>query len=163
MKSIKTIMLILASISFITVIGGAIYEHVAAIPIWKLAPPVSLTMFQGEYGITPFHFWKSIHPITMLLLVLALVANWRTARKNLILVTIIGYVIVLVITFIYFVPSLLDIIEAPGNAVINESLVSRAATWEALSLVRLGCIVGLAIALLFSLTKGNETPETQVA
>ena len=163
MKSIKTIMLILASISFITVIGGAIYEHVAAIPVWKLAPPVSLTMFQGEYGITPFHFWKAIHPVTMLLLIVSLIANWKSDRRKLIIVTIVGYAIVLVITFTYFVPNLLDIIETPSDVLASESLATRAATWEALSLVRLACIIGLAIALLFSLTKGNELSKTQLS
>src|SRR5215204_4803359 len=106
---IRKLLLILGSISFIVVIGGATYEHLGIVPVWASAAPASLAMFQGEYGIAPQRFWIPIHPVTLLLLVLALIANWRTAARNFILVTIVGYVGILITTFIFFVPELLSI------------------------------------------------------
>src|SRR5687768_10544311 len=79
---IKTLLLILGSISFIIVIGGATYEHAAVVPVWASAVPASLAMFQGEYGLAASNFWIPIHPITLALLLAALIANWRTGRRN---------------------------------------------------------------------------------
>ncbi|MBC7874423.1 MAG: hypothetical protein H7Y01_10525 [Ferruginibacter sp.] len=162
MKSTKTILLILASISFIIVIGGAVYEHLAVVPKWKQAPPASLTMFQGEYGLNPGVFWQMIHPVTLALLIAALLANWKTGRRKYIIIPITGYALALIITFFYFVPELLSIIQAPFATVADKSLVARANMWEILSLVRLVYILALAFSLLFSLTKGNENKETQL-
>jgi hypothetical protein len=156
MKSIKTILLILAAILFIIVIGGGVYEHIAVVPKWKQAPPESLAMFQGKYGLNPGNFWEKIHPVTLALLIAALVANWKTARKKYILITIAGYAVALVVTFLYFVPELLSIIHTPYQAVADNGLIKRAGTWEILSLIRLAYCFALAMVLLYALTKGYE-------
>jgi hypothetical protein len=155
-KNMKTILLILASISFIIIIGGATYEHVAVVPIWKIAPPASLTMFQGEYGLYPGNFWMSIHPITLVLLIAALIANWKTAGRKYIVIPLAGYVAILIITAIYFVPELMSITGTPYQPVADSGLVARAALWEKLSLIRGVLLIGAAATLLFSLTKTNE-------
>ena len=157
MKSIKTIFLILACISFIIVTGGAVYEHSAVIPRWKLAPPASLTMFQGEYGLNQAIFWQSVHPITLLLLIIAMVLNWKNASRKFIIISIIGYLIVGLVTFVYFVPELLSIIHTDYQPVIDQSLVARASTWEKLSLVRLVFMIAVAMILLYSLTKQKDS------
>ena len=54
---IGKLLLILGSISFIVVIGGATYEHLGIVPVWASAAPASLAMFQGEYGIATQRFW----------------------------------------------------------------------------------------------------------
>jgi hypothetical protein len=135
--------------------GGAVYEHIAVVPRWKLAPPASLAMFQGEYGLNAGQFWMLIHPVTVIFLFAALVANWKTTRKRYIAITISGYLIILVTTFIWFVPELLSITTTPYQPVIDKNLVKRANLWEILSLIRLLFLFHLAAILLFSLTKGN--------
>ncbi|MEI9947157.1 MAG: hypothetical protein WDN26_23445 [Chitinophagaceae bacterium] len=156
MRSFKIFLLIVAGTSFITVIGGAVYEHLAVVPKWKVAPPASLSMFQGEYGLDPGDFWELIHPITMILLVGCLVANWKTKRRKFIAMVIAGYILMAIVTLTYFVPELLSIIHTPYQAKVDKSLVSRAATWEKLSLLRLVFIVCLAYILLYSLTKDED-------
>ncbi|HEX2533417.1 MAG TPA: hypothetical protein VHK69_06760, partial [Chitinophagaceae bacterium] len=69
-------------LSFATVIGGAVYEHMNIVPTWAAAPPVSLSMFQGEHGLKPEHFWKFIHPLTLLLFLGTLAAHWKSARRK---------------------------------------------------------------------------------
>lgn len=149
-------LLILAAISFVTVIGGGIYEHLAIVPRWKLAPPASLTMFQGPYGLNQGIFWQLIHPATLLLLISALAVNWKNARKKYILVVIAAYVVTGIVTFLYFVPELLSIIKTTYQVTVDQNLVARAATWEKLSLVRMVFMIAMAIVLLSSLTKANE-------
>ncbi len=156
METIRTLVLILAAISFIIVIGGAAYEHAGIVPVWASVPPASLAMFQGDYAIAPQRFWIPIHPITMLLLITSLVFNWRTERRKYILATVIGYVIVLAVTFLVFVPELIAITQTAYGTTIDPDLARRARTWEIMSLIRLAAMFLLAIVLLYGLSKSGE-------
>ena len=150
---IRTLLLILGCISFITVLGAATYEHAAVVPVWTSAVPASLHMFQGEYRLAAWNFWIPVHPITMTLLITGLIANWKTDRRNYVLVGIIGYAGVLAATFAYFVPELMSLVQSSYSATIDADLTRRALTWQSLSLVRLAFIVVLAVVLLFGLSK----------
>ena len=154
---IRTLLLILGCISFITVIGGATYEHAAVVPVWTSAAPASLHMFQGEYGLAAWNFWVPVHPITMILLVTGLIANWGTDRRNYVLVAITGYAVVLAATFTYFVPELMAVVQSAYSTTIDADLTRRALMWQSLSLVRLAFMVVLAIVLLFGLSKAVDS------
>ena len=154
---IRTLLLILGCISFIVVMGAATYEHAAVVPIWTSAVPVSLSMFQGEYALHPWNFWVPIHPITVTLLVIALIANWRTPRRNYVIAGFGGYLLVLAVTFAYFVPELLAlVVNTPYSPTVDAELTRRAELWETLSLVRLGFIFVLAVVLLLGLSNPAE-------
>lgn len=153
----KTFVLILACISFCIVIGGAVYEHLAVVPIWASAPPASLTMFQGEYALAAQRFWIPIHPVTLALLLLSLALNWRTPRRWLIATMIVGYFLILVITTIYFVPELLAITQSVFSTAPDADLTRRAARWESLSLARLGALIILAILGMLAVSRRPAT------
>ncbi|GGH22150.1 hypothetical protein GCM10007423_03780 [Dyadobacter endophyticus] len=151
-KSFPNILQILASIAFITIIGAATYEHAAVVPVWSAAPPRSLSMFQGEYGLQAVNFWKPVHPVAILLLAAALVANWRQPSRRQLLIVVSGYVVILGLTAVYFVPELLAITTSAYSPAVNGDLAERAQTWEKLSLVRLSGLLVLAVVLLHGLT-----------
>ncbi len=153
METIRTLSLILAAISFVTVIGGATYEHLAVVPVWSSAVPASLTMFQGAYALAAERFWIPIHPISLVFLASALVLNWQTERRRFILIPILGYVVVLAITTVWFVPELMSITQSSYSPTVDAELTRRAGNWEVLSLIRLGFLILLAISLLFGLSK----------
>ena len=157
MNTFRTIVLILASISFIIVVGGAVYEHMGVVTVWASAPPASLAMFQGAYAITPFKFWIPIHPVTLGLLLLALILNWKTERRGFILMTVIGYLLVLAATFFWFVPELMTIIETAYSTNTDPELTQRAQSWEFWSQVRLASMLVMAFVLLYGLSKPGET------
>ncbi len=146
------LLLSLAILSYIIVIGGATYEHLAVVPQWAAAPPASLAMFQGTYGLQAQNFWIPIHPVTLLLMTAALVANWRSPRRRTIGLSLAGYVLVLVITFSHFVPELIALTSTPYSETIEPSLQARASQWETLSLVRLAFLNIVASFLLSALT-----------
>jgi len=146
------ILLSLAILSYIIVIGGATYEHLAVVPQWTAAPPASLAMFQGPYGLQAQNFWIPIHPVTLLLMTAALVANWRSARRKPIVSCMAGYVLVLVITFAHFVPELIALTTTPYAGTIDADLQVRAANWETASLVRLAFLNIIASFFLLVLT-----------
>jgi Na+/phosphate symporter len=159
MKTVRNISLILASMSFLAFIGGGLYEDLVILPVWTSAPPLSLYIYQGNYGINSGVFWGIIHPVTILLLIVALISNWRTARRKQIVTVLIFYVVVLVVTAIYFIPELLRLISTHYENRIDAGLKSRAVTWGILSVIRLiGCIF-LSFILLSSLTKPAHVTE----
>ncbi|MCE6987590.1 hypothetical protein [Dyadobacter sp. CY323] len=155
-KSFSNLFLIMASIAFITIIGAAIYEHAAIVPVWSMAPPVSLSMFQGEYGIQPANFWMPVHPVTILLLAAALIANWKLPRRKQILIVFGGYLLILLITATYFVPELIAITTSAYSVATSVDLTVRADLWEKLSLLRLSVLLIFAGMLLRSLTIQTE-------
>ena len=156
MNNLRTFLLILGGISFITVIGAAVYEHLAVVPVWASAVPASLAVFQGEYALRAQNFWIPIHPVTLILVASALVLNWQTPRRNFILTTLAGYLLVLVITFIYFVPELMALTQSAYSTAVDPELTRRAGLWETLSLVRLAFLFVLAVLLLHGLSLPAE-------
>jgi hypothetical protein len=162
MKSSKNLILILASLSFVSIMGAGIYEAISTTPSWSAAPPQSLTMFQGKYGLNSGLFWAIIHPVTMLLLVAALITNWKNSRRKQILFVFSSYIIILITTLAYFVPELIHIITSPYQDHVDKELHSRAALWEKLSFIRLCLVVLLSVVLLSALTKSTDDLNRQV-
>ena len=156
MNSARDTFLILGSIFFIIVVGGAVYEHVAFVPQWSAAVPASLSSLQGDYGLKAEYFWMGIHPITLLFLIGALIVNWKNLRRRNILITLGGYVLILIITSIYFVPELIDLQDTPYTTSVDNALTQRAGMWETLSLIRLGVLFILAYILLSALPKSGQ-------
>ena len=146
----------IACLAFAIIIGGAVYEHLNVVPVWAAAPPVSLSMFQGEYGLKPETFWKFIHPVTLVLFAQALIVHWKSPRRKPILIAFIGYAAILAITAVFFVPELLSITSTSFATTIDPSLTRRASLWETLSLVRLGVLITLAVILLTGLAKESQ-------
>jgi hypothetical protein len=152
----KNLIYSIACLSFSVVIGAAIYEHLAVVPRWAAGPPASLSMFQGDYGLYAQAFWIPIHPITLTLLLLTLIISWKSPRRTNVLTNLIGYVAILVITSIYFVPELIAITTTPYSDTVDAALTERAEKWEMLSLVRLGFLIILSLILFMGLTRSNR-------
>jgi len=152
----KDIIYAITCLLFSIIIGGAVYEHLAIIPFWSSGPPASLTMFQGEYGLNSEPFWITIHPVTILFLIFTLIISWITTRRFNIVVTLIGYILILVATATYFVPELLDIINTPFLNTSDNDLTSRSKMWETLSIIRLFLLIVLSLILFSGLTKNNQ-------
>jgi hypothetical protein len=150
---LKNIIYAFSCLSFAVVIGAAIYEHIAVVPRWSAAAPASLSMFQGNYALNPAPFWKIIHPVTLLLLITSIILFWKTGSRQNLLITSAGYVVILIITFVHFVPELIAITGTPWSQTVDASLTKRAKLWETLSLVRLAVLIVLSIVLLMGLTR----------
>ncbi|MBS1643470.1 MAG: hypothetical protein JST21_17310 [Bacteroidetes bacterium] len=148
----KNIFYVLTCISVCILIGAGVYEHFAVWPIAFSAPPKSLTMFQGEYAMQPASFWKLIHPMTLILFIITLVMNWRTGRRKSILTAFGIYFLMIIATFIYFVPQLMQIIGTPYTETVDTSLQKSGSLWITLSLVRAVLVLVAAFILISGLT-----------
>ena len=110
MNNLKNLVYILTCLSFSIIIGAAFYEHLAVWPRAFSAIPASLTMHQGGYGLNAEAFWSIIHPITLALFILTLILFWKTKRRINLLISLLGYLLIIAVTGIYFVPELVAIL-----------------------------------------------------
>jgi hypothetical protein len=154
--TVKNFLYGLSCFLFTLIIGAAIYEHIAVWPYAFAAIPTSLSMFQGEYGLNAAPFWMAIHPITLIVFLLTLLVSWQSARQRHILFALLGYGLILAITFIYFVPELIQLTGTPFSSEINQELTRRGTQWENLSLVRLAFLVLIAAYLYTGAFKSGE-------
>jgi hypothetical protein len=149
----KNLIYILICLSFSLICGAAVYEHVVIWPRAFAAIPVSLTAFQGEHALDNGNFWKFIHPITLVLFIIAIAMNWKTDRKKNVLIPFIIYVLILVSTFAWFLPELMELVHTPYSNTNDEALTSRGSRWEVLSIIRAVVLFATAIFLYVGLTK----------
>ncbi len=149
----KDILYAITCLTFSIMVGGAVYEHLCVVPSWSAAPPLSLSMFQGEYGLKAETFWMLIHPVNLLLFAASLAMFWRTQRKKNIVIVLASYISILVVTAIYFVPELLTIVQTPFSTEVDPDLTRRAKLWEVLSIIRMFILFALTIVLYLGLAK----------
>lgn len=152
----KDLLYAISCLAFAIIIGGAVYEHLNVVPTWASEPPVSLSMFQGEYGLKPELFWMVIHPVNLALFSVTLILHWRSARRKNIVIVLSTYIAILIITSIYFVPELISITSSTFSTIPDAGLTERAARWEMLSIARLIILMILSIVLFTGLTKPHE-------
>jgi len=140
-----------------------VYEHIAVIPQWSAAPPKSLSMHQGDYRLKAENFWMMIHPITLLLMIVALILNWKNPRRKNIMITLGVYFLILVITTVWFVPELISITGTIYQDTMDETLTGRAGLWEMLSIIRMLVLFVLCVILLAALLKSDQVVQRVTA
>src|SRR5256885_12033794 len=103
----RTISLMVSIIFYGIFIGGIVYAHIVFVPPYLSALPGSAALTNGPYALHDEYFWMLIHPLSILTLIVALILNWKVpARRKLIAIPLVLYVIAIVVTLWYFVPEL---------------------------------------------------------
>ncbi|HET6680089.1 MAG TPA: hypothetical protein VFG84_02735, partial [Gemmatimonadaceae bacterium] len=75
----------MATISALLQAGAQLFAVAVIVGTVTTAPPRSLSMYSGAYGYDSGAFWEIMPTITMVLLLGALVANWRTPRRRMVI------------------------------------------------------------------------------
>ncbi len=143
--------------------GAQLYALSVVASTVSAAPPRSFAMLQGEYGYNSGAFWNTVPTITAILFVIALVANWKTPRRKLLLLALTLFVIGGLVAGLYLEP-VFDEMKAIGfRDEVDPVLQSRAARWYALdwAVWGLGAVGGLA--LLFALIRPVTTLKAATA
>ncbi|WP_232665033.1 hypothetical protein [Pseudonocardia sp. TRM90224] len=134
------------------VCGGILYEHVAVVPVWARRPPESLTMFRGEHRLRSERFWMTVHPLLLVLFVVALVVGWGDADvRTLVWVALGGYAAVLLVTNLWFLPELMKLVRAPDGTFQAGEWRRCSVRWERASIARGVLMVGLTVPLVAAL------------
>ena len=130
-------------------IGAQLYAVSVVASTVSAAPPRSFAMLQGQYGYNSSAFWNTVPMITAVLFVIALVANWKTPRRNLLLLALTLFVIGGLVAGLYLEP-VFDEMKAIGfKDEVDPILQSRAARWYALdrAVWALGAVAGVTLLL----------------
>jgi uncharacterized membrane protein len=149
-----TYALFLAVIFWGTLLGGITYSHLVYFPVFLSALPDSAVVVNGPYGLHESRFWLTIHPLLILTLIVTLILNWKSRpRRKLILLSFAIYIVVLVVSSVYFVPELVAFARSPESSLSPAEWLARGQRWQRLSWIRgAGMYVGI-LPLLIALTK----------
>ncbi|HEV2912381.1 MAG TPA: hypothetical protein VGX92_03595 [Pyrinomonadaceae bacterium] len=158
-----TYSLFLAVILWGTLLGGIAYSHLVYFPVYLSALPDSSVVVNGTYGLNEGIFWMMIHPLLILSLILTLVLNWKfKSRRKLILISLAIYIVVLIVTQIYFLPELGAFRHSPESNLSPAEWLARGQRWQRLSWIRgVTMYIGI-LPLLLALTKPDSITKESV-
>ena len=160
---LSNVSLMLSIVLWGTLLGGIAYSHLVYFPVYLSALPASAVVVKGPYGLHEAIFWMTIHPLLILSLIITLALNWRLpARRKLILITFVLYVLVLVITQIYFLPELAAFERSPESSLTPAEWLARGQRWQRLSWIRGAIMYAGILPLLLALTKPVSVPQESV-
>lgn len=153
MQISRNITLIGAIITHYLLVGADAYGQTSITPIALSAPPASLAMYQGEFVYDPAPFWQITNMFALVFLVGALATNWRTPRRNLLLYTLTGTIVVSIVSLGYIFPEYTAIVSSAYSDTVDATLHQRGSTWQAIALSRLILFACLGLLPLWALTK----------
>ena len=87
--------LLITTVAYLLLNGAQLFETAVLVPVWTAAPPASLHLFHGTYGLDFKAFWivsHSLHEVTFLA---ALILNWKIpARRKALLAVFVAHIVV---------------------------------------------------------------------
>jgi len=140
--------LVITTLAYFLVNGAQVFETATIVPAWAAAPPESLAVFHGPYGLDFMVFWIVAHSLHELTFLLAIAFSWRIApvrRRLLALLAV--HVALRVWTVAYFAPTIIELQGITGTGV-DPALLERAALWQDLNYLRVGLFIAVSLALL---------------
>ncbi|MBD0370931.1 MAG: hypothetical protein ICV60_08860 [Pyrinomonadaceae bacterium] len=152
-----TYLLFLSVILWGTLLGGIAYSHLVYFPVYLSALPDSSVVVNGPYGLKEAIFWMIIHPLLILSLIITLILNWKSrARRKLILISFAVYIVVLVVSNLYFIPELRAFERSPVSGLSPAEWLARGERWQYLSWIRGATMYAFILPLLLALTKPDK-------
>ena len=130
-RPLKNLSLIALIVSCFMQIGAQLFAIVVIVRTVIAAPPRSFAIFEGEYGYDSSIFWQVAPNITLALFVVALIANWRTTRRNLLLMAFTLFLIGGAVAALLVEPEFANLMAIGYKDIVDPTLQNRAATWYA--------------------------------
>jgi hypothetical protein len=154
--NLKNISLIALTASCVIQAGAQLFAVSIVASTVSQAPPRSFAILQGEYAYNSSAFWDIVPSITFLLFIIALIVNWRTERKQLILFALTLFIIGGVLATFFLEPIFADMIKNGYSDRVDSTLQVQAQRWYMFDWMvwTLSLIAGLM--LLVALTRPLE-------
>jgi len=124
----KDLSLLASSASCLIQVGAQLFAILVIVRTAVAAPPRSLAMYEGAYGYDSSIFWESVPMVTLALLVVAIIANWKTTRRNLLLLSLALFVTGSVVAGVVVEPGFDAFLAVGYRDAVDPSLQSRAVT-----------------------------------
>jgi len=152
-QTLPNVSLIALIVSCFMQIGAQLFAIVVVVRTVIAAPPRSFAIFDGEYGYDSSAFWETVPMVTLALFIAALIANWRTTRRSLLLVALALFVGGAAVAGFVVEPEFAKLTAIGYSDHVDPVLQSRAARWYAHD-IGLWCFaLAAGITLLFALAR----------
>ena len=151
--NLRNITLMALVASCLMQVGAQLFALSVVASTVSAAPPRSFAILQGEYRYDSSAFWSTLPVITFSLFIVALVANWKTPRRKLLVLALTLFVIAGLAAGLYLEP-IFDEMKAFGfRDEVDPALQSRAATWYAVDWAVWGTGASAGLSLLVALLR----------
>lgn len=151
--NIRDITLMALIISCFMQIGAQLFALSVVASTIAEAPPRSFAILEGQYRYDSSPFWSTVPPITGLLFIVGLIANWKTPRRALLLAAFGLFLIGGLVAGLLLEPEFATLIAAGYSDKVDPELQSRAASWLAYDWAVWGIALAAGIALLLALAR----------
>lgn len=143
------IWLFITTLAYFMMNGAQLFETAAITPKWTSAPPESLAMLGGKYGLDFKVFWIVTHSLHELTFLLALIFCWKIDPvRNWLLLLLLLHVAVRAWTLMYFAPNIFDFQKIATSGTTDTDLLARASQWRILNYFRVGIFIAISFGLI---------------
>ena len=153
MKMIRNLTLIAAAAAALLQFGAQFFAISVVASTVAAAPPRSLRILSGADSYNSEMFWQTMPPVTLVLLIAALVANWRTARRGLLIAALALFIAGGAMAGMLLEPMFAEITAQGYADRVDPALQARAQRWLLLDWAVWGVGFLACVALLVALTK----------
>ena len=158
MMAVRLSVTSLAVIGLGMLLGASAYESVVMAPNYAVRVPESLEHIRGFFVTTnPGTFFRVLAPATQVLLLLAVVLNWRLQGVRWLLVSaLVALALADVITFTYHYPRNELLFERPFDQMPPSQLEEAARQWGPGNHVRVGLLAAATLSALCGLASSGK-------
>lgn len=145
-------------------VGGGLFAISVLVSTITEAPPRSFAILEGAYGYDSSVFWETLPPITAILFVIALIANWKTTRRWLVATAFALFILGGLLAGFLLEPEFAKITEGGYRNVVDAELLRRAQKWYALDwavwsvTLMAGLVLLLALVHPAQITRSPNSP-----
>jgi MFS family permease len=157
-RLLPNLTLALAAIGTLLQAGAQLFAVQVIVGTVTQAPPRSLAMYAGEYGYNSAPFWERVPPIILLLLLVALAANWRTPRRRFVLGAVGAFVLAGLFAGFVAGPLQGELLATEYADSVDPALTALAARWHRLDWVAWALALVPGVLLLSASFVPPDTP-----
>ena len=162
--SVRNLTLMAAITSCFLQVGGGLFAISVLINTLTAAPPRSYAILEGVYRYDSSAFWETLPPISAVMLVIALIANWRTHRRWLVAAALALFVLGGLLAGMLLEPEFAKITEGGYRDTVDADLQNRARCFYVLDWAVWSVTLLAGLTLLLALARPVTTrPKHQVA
>ena len=148
-------------------LGAQLFALSVVVSTLAEAPPRSFAILEGGYRYDSSAFWDIVPMITGVLFLVAIVANWTSSRRWLLLAAFALFVLAGLLAGVFLEPQFASLTAAGYNDTVDPVLQSRAARWYTLDwgvwVVGLAAGLFLLVAMLRPVTRRKPNHEGKAA
>jgi ABC-type Fe3+-siderophore transport system permease subunit len=153
--------LIAAVVGALLQAGAQLFAIAVVVATVTKAPPRSLAMYAGEYGYNSGPFWEVMPTVTLVLLLIALVGNWRTPRRRLVLTGVALFIAAGLFTVFVMGPAQDAVVRVGYSDAVDEALRVQAGRWHMLDWA--SWVLTLSVGVVLAASLAVRVPEATAA